>query len=226
MHNAACSVLRAGLRRSVSLLLFALLLVAVASLAQAQSGRRIPKQPGSTERNSPSQPEPTVQQPTPKEKASLIPILAVKNLQTVGSSSIFTDIALGGCLEELKESTAVEVSSGKDKNRKEASDYAKASKDTYVVLIQLEQDTADTEHPSVSVLGGNPRSLYVSYVAFAPGTGKVKTQGHIYQGQSRGPVGVPTSGSTGSIEYELRRCGREAADRVLEALNLSRPRRH
>jgi hypothetical protein len=212
MHNAKWSMSR----RSVSLLLFALLLVTAASFAQAQSGRRIPKQPGSTERNSPAEPEPTIQQTTPTETAPLLPILAIKNLQTVGSSSIFTDIALSGCLEELKQSTAVQVSSGKDKNRKEASDYAKASKDTYVVLIQLESDTFDT-------MGGNPRSFYVSYVAFAPGTGKVKTQGHIYQGQSRGPVGVPTSGS---IEYELRRCGREAADRVLEALNLSRPKRH
>ena len=80
MHNAACSVLHAGLRRSVSLLLFALLLVAAASFAQAQSGRRIPKQPDSTERNPPSQPEPPAQQPTPKETAPLLPILAVKNL--------------------------------------------------------------------------------------------------------------------------------------------------
>jgi hypothetical protein len=215
MHNPACSVLR----RSVSFLLFALLLVTAASFAQAQSGRRVPKQPGSTERNSPSQPEPPVQQPTPTETAPRLPILAVKNLQTVGSSSIFTDIALGGCLEELKQSPAVEVSSGKDKNRKEASDYAKASKDTYVVLIQLESDTFDT-------MGGNPRSFYVSYVVFAPGTGKVKTQGHIYQGQSRGPVGVPIPRSTASIEYELRRCGREAADRVLDALNIAQPRRH
>ena len=220
MHNA-CSVSRAGLRRSVSLLLFALLLVTAASFAQAQSGRRIPKQPDSTERNPPSQPEPPTQ-PSPRETAPQLSILAVKNLQTVGSSSIFTDIALGGCLEELKQSTAVQVSSGKDKNRKEASDYAKASKDTYVVLIQLESDTADTEHPSVSVLGGNPRSLYVSYVAFAPGTGKIRTQGHIYQGQRHGPI----PDSTASAEYELRRCGREAADRVLEALNLARPQRH
>jgi hypothetical protein len=215
MHNPACSVLRS----SVSFLLFALLLVTAASFAQAQSGRRIPKQPGSTERNSPSEPEPPAQQPTPKESAPRLPILAVKNLQTVGSSSIFTDIALGGCLEELKQSTAVEVSSGRDKNRKEASDYAKASKDTYVVLIQLESDTFDT-------MGGNPGSFYVSYVVFAPGTGKIKTQGHIYQGQSRGPVGVPIPRSTASIEYELRRCGREAADRVLDALNIAQPRRH
>jgi hypothetical protein len=213
MQNAACSVLRAGLRRPVSLLLFAMLLVGAASLAQAQSGRRIPKQPGSTDRNPPSQPEPPIHESTPKETA--LPILAVKNLQTVGSSSIFTDIALGGCLEELKQSTAVEVSSGKDKNRKEASDYAKASKGTYVVLIQLESDTFDT-------MGGNPRSFYVSYVVFAPGTGKVKTQGHIYQGQRRGPI----PDSTASVEYELRRCGREAADRVLDALNLARPQRH
>lgn len=221
MQNATCSVFRAGLRRPVSLLLLALLLVTAASFARAQSGRRIPKQPTSTERNPPSQPEPPVHESTPAEKVPLLPILAIKNLQTIGSSSILTDIALEGCLEELKQSRAVQVSSGKDKNRKEASDYAKASKDTYVVLIQLETDSVDT----VGVMGGNPRSLYVSYIAFAPGTGKIKTQGHVYQGQSRGPVGIPIPGSTASIDYELRRCGREAADRVLDALNLGRPQR-
>jgi hypothetical protein len=216
-------VLRARLRRPVSLLLFALLLVTAASLAQAQSGRRIPKQPDSTERNLPSQPEPPIQQSTPKETAPRLPILAVKNLQTVAGSSILTNIVLEGCLEELKQSGAVQVSSGRDKNRKEASDYAKASKDTYVVLIQLESDTGDIDR--VGALGGNSRSLYVSYTAFAPGTGKIKTQGHVYQGQSRGPIGIPIPGSTASLDYELRRCGREVADRVLEALNLARPQR-
>lgn len=221
MQNATCSVSCARLRRPVSLLFIALLLVTAASFAQAQSGRRIPKQPTSTDTNPPSQPEPPTQS-TPTETAPRLPILAIKNLQSVGVSSILANTALEGCLEELKQSTAVQVSSGKDKNRKEASDYAKASKDTYVVLIQLETDAAG----SVGVMGGDPRSLYVSYIAFAPGTGKIKTQGHVYQGRSRGPVGVPVPGSTASIDYELRRCGREAADRVLDALNLGRPQRH
>jgi hypothetical protein len=203
----------------VNLLICALL---VLTSAQAQSGRRPPKQPTSPDPMPPAQTEPPIQPSTRAETGHRLPILVVRNLPTIGSSSIYTNIALNGCLEELKRSPAVEVASAKDKNRKEASDYAKASTDTYVVLIQLDQDTVDVEHPSVSVLGGNPATLCVSYILFTPGTGKVKTQGKVYQGQRRGPVGLPP-GSQASVDYELRRCGREAADRVLDALNFPRP---
>jgi hypothetical protein len=131
---------------------------------------------------------------------------------------MFTNAALDGCLEELKQSRAVRVSSGKDLNRKEAGDHAKASKDTYVVLIQLESEMGDPG----SVIEPNLRSLYVSYIVFTPGTGKIKTQGRVFQGQGRGPLGLPVPNTTASSEYELRRCGREAADRVLDALDIGR----
>ena len=226
MHSLSTSGPRPRQCRLLSLLLFGVVLVAASSSALAQSGRRVPKQPTSPDPKPPAQTEPPIQPSAPTEAGPRLPILVVKNLPTVGSSSIYTNIALDGCLEELKRSLAVQVSSTTDKNRKEASDYAKASKDTYVVLIQLEQDVAGTERPNVSITGGNPTSLVVSFVVFTPGTGKVKTSGRIYQGRSRGPVGVPVPQTTASVDYELRRCGQEAAGRVLDSLNIARPQRH
>ncbi|MFY9610017.1 MAG: hypothetical protein WAU45_15540 [Blastocatellia bacterium] len=206
-------------RLVVRLLLCAFL--AASFTALAQSGRRIPKQPSSPDPKPPAQTEPPIESSSPTKVTSELPILVVKNLASIGSSSILTNVALDGCLEELKQSRAVQVSSGKDKNRKEASDYAKASKDTYVVLIQLDSEIGDPGN----VIGVNPRSLYVSYIVFTPGTGKIKTQGRVFQGQSRGPLGVPVPNTTASAEYELRRCGREAGDRVLDALDVGRPQR-
>ncbi|HSO76424.1 MAG TPA: hypothetical protein VLU47_16445 [Blastocatellia bacterium] len=202
-------------RLAVSLLLCVFL--AAAFTALAQSGRRIPKQPTSPDPKPPAQTEPSIQPSTPA--APQLPILVVKNLPTAASSSILANIALNGCIEELKQSPAVQVSTGKDKNRKDASDYAKASTDTYVVLIQLESDVVDRG----SLIEADPRSLSLTYIVFAPGTGKIKTQGRVFQGQSRGPLGVPVPNSTSSYDYEFRRCGREAAGRVLDALNLARP---
>jgi len=226
MHSLSTSRPRPRQFRLLSLLLFGLVLVAVSSSALAQSGRRVPKQPTSPDPKPPAQTEPPIQPSAPTEAGPRLPILVVKNLPTVGSSSIYTNIALNGCLEELKRSLAVQVSSSTDKNRKEASDYAKASNDTYVVLIQLEQDVADTERPDVSIIGGNPASLVVTFDLFTPGTGKVKTHGRIYQVRNRGPVGVPVPQTTASVDYELRRCGQEVAGRVLDSLNIARPQRH
>lgn len=226
MQNRSSSTGRTGSRRFANLFLLCALFLAIASLtAEAQSGRRPPKQPTSPDPKPQSQPEPPIQAPTPAQTFPRLPILVVKNLPNVGTSSIYSNIALDGCLEELKQSPSVEVSSSKDKTRKEASDYAKASNDTYVALIQLEQERVDTEHPSVMVTGGDPRTLVVSYILFTPGTGKIKTSGRIYQGTTRGGVGQPVPNTRGIVDYELRRCGRDAADRILDVLNLPRPQR-
>jgi hypothetical protein len=205
-------------RLAVTLLLGAFM-AAAASAALAQSGRRIPRQPSSPDPKPQAQTEPAIQPSTPAEPR--LPILVVKNLPTAASSSIFANIALEGCIEELKLSPAVQVSTSKDKNRKEASDYAKASTDTYIVLIQLESDVLDQG----SLIELNPRSLSLTYIVFTPGTGKIKTQGRVFQGQSRGPLSVPVPNSNASYDYEFRRCGREAAGRVLDALDLARPQR-
>jgi len=91
-------------------------------------------------------------------------------------------------------------------------------------LIQLEQEIASGS-AGVLATGGDPRTLIVSYLVFTPGTGKIKTSGRIYQGTTRVGVGQPVPSTRGIVDYELRRCGRDAADRVLDVLDLPRPQR-
>src|SRR6185295_3513596 len=129
-----------GSWKLATLLLSVLILVTASNAIHAQSGRRPPKQPSATDPKPPPQPEPPIQTASRADTTPRVPIHAVKNVISVGMSTISSNAALDGCLEELKHSSSVDVSSGEDKTRKEASDFAKASKDTYVMLIQLEQE--------------------------------------------------------------------------------------
>jgi hypothetical protein len=109
-------------------------------------------------------------------------------------------------------------------NRKEASDAAKKSSDTYVLWFQLRSDAGFNSEPGMTS-SEYLRDLYVDYTIFAPATGKQKTMGHVYPRQRLpGGVGLPAPTATPwGAEYMLRRAGRETADRLLDILGLSRP---
>jgi hypothetical protein len=168
--------------------------------------------------------EPPIEKTTSKDD-KLIPILVVKDLPEVHSSSILTNVAVQGCLERLKQAASVSPRAGSEMNRKEASDTAKASTDTYVMMIQLEVDPV-RGNPRATVGYDDPRHVYVSYVLFSPATGKIKASGNVYQ-RHIGPGGVPLPGpvpnTNSSSEFSLRYAGREAADRVLSAIGLPLP---
>ena len=204
----------------------ALIVLTAASLVEGQSGRRIPKKPSSPDQLPTTQSEPPVESPQPKEKKPQISVLVVKYLPYINSSNIYSDAVMEGCLKRLQESAMVKVRGGKEMNRKEASDYAKASEDTYVVWMQLQIDSTDTDRAGVS--GVNPYSLYVEYAIFTPGTGKTKATGHVYQRNRRvggSPYPVPLPRTTGAAEYSLRYAGEETADRVLDNLGFTLPSR-
>jgi hypothetical protein len=216
-----------SIRGFVIMTICALLVSVAAGLVEGQSGRRIPKKPESPDPRPPAQSEPPIITSEPKAEKPRIPILVVKNLPFMNSSDIASNIVMDGFMERMQASNAVKVRPGKDMNRKEASDIAKASADTYVVLIQLDADTANSARDGVGYV--DPSTLYVDYVLFTPGTGKTKTSGHVYQ--RRGAIGgtplpVPTPRTAGGTEYTLRNAGRETADRVLDALGLTLIRRN
>jgi hypothetical protein len=205
-------------RRVAGLLLCALLMLNVISIAEGQSGRRVPKRPTSPDPLPPTPSEPPIQPPsqqsTSQGEKTRIPILVVKYLPNISSSNMAGNIVIEGFLERMQAAATVKVRAGKDMNRKEASDYAKSSEDNYVVWLQLESDTASA--------GGweDPNNLYVDYVLFAPGTGKTKTSGHVYQ-RTRGAIQMPRTSS--GAEYTLRRAGAETAERVLSSLGQAAP---
>ena len=216
-----------SIRGFVIMTICALFVSFAASLVEGQSGRRVPKRPESSDPRPPAQSEPPIIVSQPKEEKPLTPIMVVKYLPFMNSSNIASNIVMDGFMERMRASNAVKVRSGKDMNRKEASDFAKASDDTYVVLIQLDADTANSARDGVGYV--DPSTLYVDYVLFTPGTGKTKSSGHVYQ--RRGAIGgtplpVPTPRTAGGTEYTLRNVGRETADRVLDALGLTLIRRN
>src|SRR5206468_538044 len=103
-----------------------------ASISQAQSGRRPPKQPKSPDPFPTKQEEPPVK-PSEQNSIPQIPVKVVWYLQNVGISSYYPRIVEEGCLEQLSRAGAVKASAARDLNRKQASDIAKASTDTYVL---------------------------------------------------------------------------------------------
>lgn len=209
--------------RSISLLVCALLILSLATLAEGQSGRRIPKRPSTTEPPPPKESEPPVEESKPKDGAPQIPILVVKDVPNMHGSTIIANNIVQACLKRLSESLAVKPRSGKDMNRKQASDAAKATTDTYAVLIQIEIDYA--YHRSRDEMGYvDPRAYYIRYELFSPQTGKTKTSGSVYQrNRSISGVPLPVPGTGVGAEYALIEAGRETADRVLAAIGLATP---
>jgi hypothetical protein len=210
---------------AVSILTLALFLLGSVSTPAFQSGRRPPKPPTSPDPLPPKNEEPPIK-PSEEGGKSQIPVRVAWYLQNVSSSPAFARIVQSGCLERLSQSNSVKASPVDDINRKRASEIAKASNDTYVLWFELELDAADSTASRGSLDPGWVQSLYVRYEVFAPGTGKAKTSGRIFQ-RSRGPAGlplpVPAPGTTAAAEYTLRYAGREMADRLFDALGLPHP---
>lgn len=209
-------------RSIAGLCLSILLLLSVASISQAQSGRRPPKRSEALDPLPPKQEEPPAKPSSDQNSKSQIPVRVVWHLQNINTSTIYARIVEDGCLERLSQSGSVKATPAEDLNRKQASDIAKGSTDTYVLWFELEIDIADSERAGMG--GVPPQYLTVRYEVFTPGTGKTKTSGRVYQ-RPRGPGGapIPLPRTNGSAEYSLRYAGREIADRLLDTLSLPRP---
>jgi hypothetical protein len=204
--------------RKVALLVGTLLIFNVA-VAGAQSGRRLPKRPTTADPTQPKENEPPVTKPEEKKSDKpAIPILLAKHdYDMMYSSDVYLNVVMSGFLERVAKMQNIKVDpGGRDTNRKEAYDAAKASPDRYVVWFQLVPDSMTS---SQSDYYSYVYNMYIDYVVFTPGTGKTKTSGHVYQrSRGAGPVSVPVPGR-GGVEYSLRYAGMELADRVLSTLD-------
>lgn len=198
------------------------LLLSGASVSRAQSGRKPPKAPTAPDPLPPKQEEPPIKPSSDQDKKNKIPVKVVWHLQTVNLSTMYPRIVQDGCLDRLSQSGSVQPGAAEDLNRKQAIDIAKGSTDTYVLWFELEIDVADIDRAGIG--GVPPQYLYVRYELYTPGTGKTKSSGNVYQ-RGRGPGGIPVPlpRTNGSAEYLLRTCGREMADRVMDAISVARP---
>jgi hypothetical protein len=227
-------LLPGALAPCLSGLLKCALVILFGTVALAQSGRA----PKPTTPPSPvPQPEATAK-PT-EAKPHTTPGLSLIATRNVPSSNvaIWTGMAFRRFLERLSESPHVKITQEKEMNRKEAADLAKTRTDDYVVWIQLEVDVkmngtleSDSERASITTI--NPGCLLISYVVFTPATGKVRNQGRVYQdeypsictGTASRPSPLPSDREPRHpVEYTLRKAAREAADRVMTALDIHLP---
>lgn len=201
-------------RRFLALFIFALCALSV----QAQSGRRQVKPPPAAPVPTPT-PEPT---PTPKKddkESELVFLVATdRNNAPMSIPLAFHSAAQQGCADRLRSRSSAEVDiAQRDMGRGEAIEKAKASSNTYVVLLTLQYD----------VMARSYDDIQLDFVVFAPKTSKVVITGRSYINSSRtGPVVVgPTSRLPQGVFREswLRHAGEDAADRILKKLHLGTP---
>jgi hypothetical protein len=223
---------RVYLKQVFKLTTVAALLVLTGSILNGQSGRRV-KRP-STVTPVPSSvvtaPE-TSQESKAEEKPdpSKIAIVVTSHNE---SGIIPMDRArsiVSSFTQRLRDNKSTAVTEGKARTYGDAQTQAEANKSAYFVWLNLQPDTYDSSSPNRGAI--NYDDIVVQYTVFSPVTGRVKTQGRVYyqraQSQRTRTLGIPgtsngrnypTQSPRMPVEYTLERAGREAADRVLEAL--------
>jgi hypothetical protein len=201
----------------------ACLLIAFYSIAVgAQSGRRLPKAPGSTPQPTPEPEATPKRRNTEKPKVSIT--LGINGHEMFANVPLyFYDSVLASCADRLRDAPSVDLNvTGRDMTRGQAVRLAKSQKEGYVALLELRTDGTST-----AVQNNNYEQLYLDYVLFAPETAKIVTSGHAYQRvyKNRGVIGPTTPGRTSSVYTEqlLKQAARDAADRILSALHLVLP---
>jgi hypothetical protein len=187
----------------------------------AQSGRRSNGNPTTT--------SPSVSGPKSVEKATPKPpplqlLVAVEDRNPVSNTPYYlSDTVLDNCVKHLNDAADVNANAAqRGMTRGDAINRAKsADKDNYVVWLQIDSDATASGRQSKN----GPDELYVRYTIFEPGTAKIKQWGRTHQSiykTGRGGVsGTATKNSPLYSEYALKQAAREAAERVLEAFDIS-----
>jgi hypothetical protein len=197
--------------------LFALWSVPVAS----QSGRRSPKSSSPAPTPTPP-PAPVENKPTAETKGALSLVVGIDRGSTFADLPMyFYDSVLRACGDRLDDSPSVKVNvANREMSRAEAIKRAKAETESHIVWLQLRFDNARGQS------GDDLREVYLEYWVYAPTTAKVITSGHTYQQMARagGVIMMPRPGGRASLPYTeqlLKQAARDAADRILSALNVS-----
>ncbi|MFN2493335.1 MAG: hypothetical protein ABR501_10690, partial [Pyrinomonadaceae bacterium] len=150
------------------------------SISSAQSGRRARTPAPPTPPVPTPEPTPTPGQPIDKEKNMLTFRVGMDRYQ--GFSTIplqYYDTVVRACADRLDDAAAVRSDPIRGEiNRAKAISLAKAEKTAYVVFLQLK---LESRHADPTIVD-NTNDLYIEYSVYEPGTGKLLTWGHAYQG--------------------------------------------
>lgn len=217
------SALRPALDEWQRVLVFCVGIILLTSgFAQAQSGRRPPKRTESEGVQRPTEQDPPIKPSEEKQLAKEKTPILVVNSPSYFNSSYYSDYVAEGCAARLKQSASLSVEkSGREMNRKEASDAAMSPTPRYVVLLELTSER--TGYGQRSDGRYHPEDVVVQYTLFSPGTGKVKSSGRVYgrrAGTTVGGVGIPLPVPDGPMagEYILKQSGRDVADRIIDSI--------
>jgi hypothetical protein len=209
-----------------SIMVVAFLLVFLVA-AQAQSGRRAPK--GSI---SPSPTPAPEQTPTPQPKTPVQPQISVLVVSDISMnlylSIPFPERVQTWVAKRLRDSSALSVMEGESANRSEAVKKAKASKDTFVIYLKVDE-TGNS--PAISRTGQpNLDGVSIGYAVLAPVTGKAQASGVVYLNQRSSIIGIGR-GRTVPICYPgvrgndllVLQASLEVANRIMSALSVQAP---
>lgn len=204
-----------------------LLLVTAPSVSFAQSGRRNPKGSPSPPPPPPAEPVPTPQAKTPAQPE--IKVIVISDIaQTLYLSIPFPERVQTWIAKRLRDATALSVMEGERANRSEAVKRAKASTDTFVIFIRV--DETGNSNTVRSNGRANIEDVSISYSVLAPVTGKAQSSGVVYLNQRStiigiGRTGIPPScypGVRGNDLYMLQ-ASLEVASRIMSVLHVSAP---
>jgi hypothetical protein len=205
----------------------ALALATLAVSGAAQSGRRIPRrttpaEPPATSEPATPEPAPQPAEPEPKDK---LEISVTKYVTGINIPNNVAQIPVGEAARRLRSAPALAVLSARDMNRKEASDLAKEGERSYILWCQVSMDAFDEDRAGYG--RANLSNLVLTYVLFAPTTGKVHTQGRLYFNAYRttagvGGINVPVvpGGRVGGGGYSPEEAGQRVAEYVMESLRV------
>lgn len=146
-----------------------------------------------------------------------------------GASHTMMDDVAESFRARLGSSASISVTSAGRGTRSTARQLAKGERETYVVLIGLEDERDPMSRGTGT--GRSNHALIVRTTLFEPQTGAIKYTDAIYQRPVRetvrvGGIGLPVPTRTINrypSEHELRQAARDAADRILARFHLVTP---
>lgn len=204
----------------------ALLAFALASAAQAQSGRRAPR----TQEVAPV-PTPTPE-PTPKkhdtEVAQRINVVVLGDTFAAGQYSTAGDVVQQSFMQRLHESGALVVDADSSRTtRGGAQKRAKEEKDRFVIWMSLRYNgTMGAEPMGVRA---NPQNYSIEFSVYDPVTGKTRASGVVFMRAGYGTIGGVSVGApscypaTYASDLEFVYGAIDAANRVMKAFDVPPP---
>ncbi|MDQ3755575.1 MAG: hypothetical protein M3371_12695 [Acidobacteriota bacterium] len=214
-------------RFGLYLLVGALMFCMTVQLAQAQSGRRAPKPVNDPPVPAPSVDPATLPKPSPTPVNKIALVVGSDPRGSFSLSSFESDIMQRTVIRRLDESNALAPRGGDEMRRDEAQQRARRETDTYIVWLQLEENSVGG---SVMIRRDDPENYQIRYAVYEPQTGRTKSQGNIYlrsYGRRRvGGIGLPRGSSNclpptlNNFEFALTLGAIEAADRILKSFSL------